>query len=287
MPDLNNPEEEGKLMEPVFFVTGQKLDTGKTDQERRETVADWITSRKDRWFAKAYVNRMWSELVGRGFYEPVDDIGPDRTCSAPQTLDYLADRFAGNQYDVKWLMRVITATEAYARAKPLARTTTARRRSRPACPQRLRGDQLYNALVDVLGIEDARGPTSRGRRLSPSGRPGPRGQVNQTFGYDPSVRRDEIAGSIPQALFLMNGAGAEPGHERPQPEHGAGQAAGRDRRTTRPLVAELYLRCLAREPNDERDGDLPDYVQAVGNRAEASRTSSGRWSIRPSFLNRK
>jgi len=63
-------------MKPVFFVTGQHLQTGLSDHERRETIADWITSGNDRWFAKAFVNRMWSELVGRGFYEPVDDIGP-------------------------------------------------------------------------------------------------------------------------------------------------------------------------------------------------------------------
>ena len=34
---------------------------------------------------------MWAELVGHGFYEPVDDMGPDRACSAPNTLDYLAE----------------------------------------------------------------------------------------------------------------------------------------------------------------------------------------------------
>ena len=28
MPDLNHPDEEGKLMKPVFFVTGQRLETG-------------------------------------------------------------------------------------------------------------------------------------------------------------------------------------------------------------------------------------------------------------------
>ncbi len=115
MPDLEHPEETGKLMQPVFFVTGQKLDAGVPDAERRETVADWMTSRENRWFAKAFVNRMWSELVGRGFYEPVDDIGPDRQCSAPKTLNYLSNRFAANKYDVKWLLATITSTEAYGR----------------------------------------------------------------------------------------------------------------------------------------------------------------------------
>ena len=108
-------------MKPVFFVTGQKLDAGTKDQERREQIAEWITSRKNRWFAKALVNRMWSELVGHGFYEPVDDIGPDRTCSAPQTLDYLAEHFAGSHYDVKWLLRAITVDRGLSAGEPFAR----------------------------------------------------------------------------------------------------------------------------------------------------------------------
>ena len=105
MPDLKHPEQEGKQMKPVFFVTGQKLDTGTKDEDGAEKLADWITARGNRRFAKAYVNRMWSELAGRGFYEPVDDIGPDRKCSAPRMLDYLAERFAASHYDAKWLLR--------------------------------------------------------------------------------------------------------------------------------------------------------------------------------------
>src|SRR5262249_2281282 len=112
MPDLNHPEQQGKLMRPVFFVTGQKLDLGASDAPRRAKLADWITSRPARWFAKAFVNRTWAELVGHGFYEPVDDVGPDRKCSAPQTLDYLSEHFAAGGYDIKWLFRVITATES-------------------------------------------------------------------------------------------------------------------------------------------------------------------------------
>ena len=36
MPDLEDPSAHGTQMEPVFFVTGQKLSPGATDMERRE-----------------------------------------------------------------------------------------------------------------------------------------------------------------------------------------------------------------------------------------------------------
>ena len=81
--------------------------------ERRGALAQWMTSESNPYFAKALVNRMWSELNGEGFYEPVDDIGPDRDCVAPQTLDYLAGQFANSGYDVKWLFQTIMATELY------------------------------------------------------------------------------------------------------------------------------------------------------------------------------
>ena len=90
MPDLEDPQAEGTLMQPVFFVTGQQLETGVLDEDRRKQLSRWLTSPENPWFARAMVNRLWSELVGEGFYEPVDDIGPDRECSAPRTLDLLS-----------------------------------------------------------------------------------------------------------------------------------------------------------------------------------------------------
>ncbi|MEX2114603.1 MAG: DUF1549 domain-containing protein [Pirellulales bacterium] len=284
MPDLDHPEAEGTLMKPVFFVTGQKLDAGMADQERRENVADWITSRKNHWFAKAFVNRMWAELVGRGFYEPVDDIGPDRSCSAPQTLDYLADRFAGSQYDVKWLFRTITATDAYAR-QSRSRFDESGAPFASNCPQRLRADQLYSALLVALDMPEGKREEDRRkdyRRVDGS----PRGQVNKAFGYDPSERRDEIVGSIPQALFLMNGVELN----RAITARGSNTMLGgllESIDEDDAVVEELYLRCLARDPNDEEVETCLEYVKSVGNRAEAFEDIA--WSLVNSteFLNRK
>ncbi|MEX0678808.1 MAG: DUF1549 domain-containing protein [Pirellulales bacterium] len=283
MPDLDHPEQDGKLMTPVFFVTGQKLEAGVTDVERREKIAEWITARDNRWFAKAFVNRTWSELVGRGFYEPIDDIGPDRQCAAPETLDYLADRFAESRYDVKWLFRVITASEAYGR-QSRSRTLDQAARFVASCPQRLRGDQLFNALVEVLDLpEEPPAPDGENYRNALAG---PRGQVNRTFGYDPSMLRDDVAGSIPQALFLMNSpelARAMGGRQR-------GTSLGRllaEVPEDKDLVGELYLRCLAREPKPTELATCLDHVRAADDRTEAYEDIL--WALVNSteFLNRK
>ena len=284
MPDLKHPDKEGKLMQPVFFVTGQKLPAGLPDHERREKIAEWITSRNDHWFAKAFVNRMWAELVGHGFYEPVDDIGPDRACTAPHTLDYLADHFAGSHYDVKWLMRTITATEAYQR-QSRSRYEVDKAPFASSCPQRLRGDQLYNALAEVLGFDDAAVAMigNNGYRAELAG---PRGQMNSTFGYDPSERRDEVTGSIPQALMLMNGPALNRGLNGRQPNTSLGKLLC-ETKDDSAVVEELYLRSLGREATPSEVKTCLDHVKTLGNRTEGFEDVL--WALVNSteFLNRK
>ena len=169
MPDLNHPKEQGTLMQPIFFATGQQLSPGMSDLERREKLALWMTASGDRWFAKAFVNRLWSELVGHGFYEPVDDMGPDRQPVAPQAFEALTSDFMASHYDVKWLMRTITATAAYQRESQ-SRHDADQPALAASCPQRLRADQLFNVLCDALDIDEA--------ALGPGGRRGARGQEN-------------------------------------------------------------------------------------------------------------
>ncbi|MBI3838802.1 MAG: DUF1549 domain-containing protein [Planctomycetia bacterium] len=283
MPDLNHPDEEGKLMRPVFFVTGQKLDVGMPDRERREKLAEWMTGKGNHWFAKAFVNRMWSELVGHGFYEPVDDLGPDRKCSAPHTLDYLAEQFATSHYDIKWLFRVITATDAYQR-QSRSRYEEGEAPFAASCPQRLRGDQLFNSLIEVLGIDEyAQQPNRDNFRAILAG---PRGRMNATFGYDPSGRRDEVAGSIPQALFLMNGPELNRALSGRQSNTSLGKLLA-EVSDDQAVVEELYLRCLAREPKETELQTCLDHLHTTRQRAEAFEDIM--WSLINSteFLNRK
>ena len=51
---------------------------------RREQLAHWITSKENPYFAKSYVNRLWSYLLGVGMIEPVDDIRAGNPPTNPQ-----------------------------------------------------------------------------------------------------------------------------------------------------------------------------------------------------------
>lgn len=264
MPDLNDPSARGTLMQPIFFATGQKLESGASDEERRGKLAEWITDRGDRWFAKALVNRLWSELIGQGFVEPVDDLGPDRKAIAPQTFDYLATQFTDNGYDVKWLLRTILATSAYQR-QSRSRESLEQTPFVATCSQRLRADQLFNAVTAVFGIPESpdQGYQGPGRAMST-----PRGQMQQAFGYDPSLRRDDLTGSIPQALWMMN----SPTINRPLADRYSGSGLGQlvaNEKNDEIVVVELYLKILAREPKSGEMKTCLEHVRTTSNRNEA------------------
>ena len=113
MPDLEDPSAPGTRMQPKFFLTTAKLPVGSARRRPPRDARQWLTGNE--WFAVAAVNRMWAELVGEGFYEPIDDVGPDRTRAAPERSKLLAANFRRSGYDMKWLVETICATEAYQR----------------------------------------------------------------------------------------------------------------------------------------------------------------------------
>jgi hypothetical protein len=245
-----------------------------------------LTRRENPWFARSMVNRLWAELVGEGFYEPIDDMGPDRQCSAPKTLDHLSSAFADAKYDVKQLFRVITHTAAYQRP-------SRSRRGPDDTPfaanvaTRLRGDQLFNQLAGLLGIVEpaaGAGAGPGGNGAAAALRRGPRFLFNQVFGYDPSNPREEEVGSVPQALVLMNSPiinGAISSR--------SGVLASLLARIPQDddLTMELYLRTLGREPNAAELAACRELVKEVADRGEAYEDIL--WSLINSteFLHRK
>jgi hypothetical protein len=78
---------------------------------RRDELARSLTESK--YFAKAYVNRIWAHFFGRGFVEPVDDMGTENDPSHPELLNELAGAFAYQGYDPRRLIRWICLSDAY------------------------------------------------------------------------------------------------------------------------------------------------------------------------------
>lgn len=286
MPDLEDPARPGSVMQPRFFLTGQSLPLGTSDLERRGAIADWITADDNTWFSRALVNRLWAELVGAGFYRGIDDIGPDREAESPAVLDDLATAFVASGHDLRSVFRTIMMGDTYQRASR-SRASPDRAGFAANCPQRLRSDQIFTQVLAAVGVDESRlaGPGGQPRRsarlpsemrddpseaMTAGGRRQlnvPRAMFSQVFGYDPSLPREEIVGSIPQALLLMNSqplAKAIDGDRR-FTALGRLLAAERD---DREVTAQLYLRSLARRPTSDELTACLDHVRRSASRAE-------------------
>lgn len=271
MADLNDPSSPGRKIEPRFFVTGFSPESGLADIERRETFSEHLTSSQNEWFSRAFVNRMWAEMTGEGFYTPIDDMGPDRTASFPKVLDLLATQFTQNGYDIRWLMKTITLTQTYQREVRSVEPGTQPVPFASATPTRLRGDQLYSSIITVLGGENAAG-RGRGQQMGTGagmyrGVRSPRDQFSQLFGFDPSTPQADITGNIPQALFMMN----SPLLAGQINAKGFTKLAGLLRRfpDNEDAINELYVMILSREPSDQEMKITTEYLAEVGNREEA------------------
>lgn len=90
-------------------------DLFKQSQLRRE-LADLVTSPRNRFFARNIVNRVWHDLVGRGFVMPIDDFSEANEPSHPKTLDYLADEFVAGGFDLRNLIKIVVTSDAYQRS---------------------------------------------------------------------------------------------------------------------------------------------------------------------------
>jgi hypothetical protein len=212
---------------------------------------------------------MWAELVGEGFYNPIDDAGPDRTPSAPKTVEYLSQEFAKSGFDVKWLFRTICATEAYQRQSrprrevdgtPFAATIA----------QPLRSDQLFNAILSALDQSDPETTLNKRGKPAGGGAYGRNGSARQSFevafGYDPSDPRDSVNASIPQALALMNGVRINLAVRATGEDSMLGRLL-KENDDNRDVVEELYLRTVSREPTEKEMSTALAYCKGTKNRA--------------------
>jgi hypothetical protein len=176
--------------------------TWKSGTNSRAALADWVTAKENPYFARAAANRMWAYFLGVGLIEPVDEMarGPNKA-QASEALDLLATEFAEHHFDLKFLIRTVTATKAYQLSS--AGGTEADPTLFTRMPLRgLTGEQLFDSVVQATGYRDSGG----GDDLLSALRGGNRSARTEFLTkFAPSGRPIDAETSILQALSLMNG----------------------------------------------------------------------------------
>lgn len=266
MPDLKNPRES-HLTHPKT-LDGTAPGRGLRDDKRRDALAEWIVSKKNPWFAAAFVNRAWTELMGQGFYPAIDDLGPAKEAVLPEVITRVSGSFKGSNYDVKQLFRDILNTKTYQRQARLGESYGTHLQFAASYPKRLQADALWDSLERTLGKLQYQ---YQGRTRRPTGpyaaRFGLEGQFKEEFEFDPSLKSEDVEGSVPQALMLMN----NPLINSKIQANGT-NLLGRILtyyKDDSDALKMVYLRALARKPTDRELEKCLTYLKKVGNRKEA------------------
>jgi uncharacterized protein DUF1549/uncharacterized protein DUF1553 len=261
---------EGKTeMEPIAF-SSRKVGLGVSDVARRVELADWIVGPENPWFAKAFTNRVWARLMGRGFCEPVDEIGELGDRILPELHAAVADHFVASQFDVKELFRLVVLSKSYSRgiadgdakdAKPFAVVSAGR----------LRGDEVFDSLAVGLELPNVTPPQEKATdaiRFPPPPK-STRDMVNEAFGYDPSSEKGNVVRTMQQAMLLMN-------NEQIQKQINADPASGTmlakllvEEKNDAAAVVKLYERVLGRKPTGKESAIAAEHIAAVGSRDAA------------------
>ncbi len=136
---------------PAVFLTGAEPAWTESSVPR-QVLADWVTAKDNPWFAKMAANRLWAQFLGQGIVQPVDDFSDNNPPSHPEVLNLLAAQFAAHEFDLKFLVRTITATRAYqtssrqTHASQSDPTQFARAALRGLTPE-----QFFDSLAEAIG----------------------------------------------------------------------------------------------------------------------------------------
>jgi hypothetical protein len=271
LPDVDDPKKKGAELRPALLdgtpaFLDKDAEAELADGERRAQLAAWVTARDNPWFARAYVNRIWGRLTGRGFYEPADDLGNSRPHELPAVHEALAEHFVASGFDVKDLFRLVMSSKGY-RHNPRFEPG----QSSPSTPPRLRGDEVFAALKVGVALPDvtpeAVKPTAEIRFPPPP--KSTRQLVNDAFGADPSLSPVDAPRTIGQALWMMN-------NEQLQAQINAAEGSGTmlaellaEHKDDTTACRQLFSRTLAREATAEELRISLAHVKRVGERRAA------------------
>ena len=228
----------------------------------RPTLAKWLTSTTNPYFAKAMVNRVWSQLFGTGIVTPVDDMGPNAIASHPKLLNALAANFAADNFDLKNLIRAMVLSKTYQRTgKPTGGEGDddprlfARMAVKVMTPE-----QLYDSTFAIVGVaanDEARMRMKMANAGAKGNPPDAREKfVNFFLAGQEMASTTEYEIGIPQALKLMNSRQiGNPAAAKKLVATKTGTAA----------IEELYLATLSRRPTSGEIETMTKYVTAAPN----------------------
>jgi hypothetical protein len=245
----------------------------KSKSTSRGTLSDWMTASTNPYFARAAVNRLWAYFFGTGLIDPVEEmVGGDHHPSHPELLDVLAREFAAHHFDVKFLIRAITASQPYQLTSAAMRPNQQERTLFACMPLRgLTAEQIFDSLAMATGYRDSGGGDDLLSNIF-GGQRSARSEFLTRFANQPE-QATEAQTSILQALSLMNGKVVAAATSLENSETLAAIAEA-PFVTREERIETLYLATLSRKPEAKELRRAVQFISDAGKRRKGSDTEA-------------
>lgn len=247
-PDLDEPAAPKTAAKEPTPKAGEKLP--RPAFSRKEKLAAWLTDKGNPYLARAAVNRVWAQLMGRGLVHPVDDFQEKNEASHPALLKALTDGFVARDFDLKWLVREVVSSDGYqlALAGP----------NRDALPK-----HFERARVRPLSAEEIVA-SMRQATLADAGRKAGDKAPDTSWEYfvrafgEPTNGLGDFQGGLSEHLFLNNSE-----HVRRLITRKPGNLMDVVLKASDPVekkVERVYLTVLSRRPNPTEAAAVAAYL---------------------------
>lgn len=232
-------------------IPGDRFLADSTDG--RTELANWLTNRDNKYFAKATVNRLWKAMMGRGLVEPSDDFRETNPATHPVLLERLAADFIAHGYDLRHTLKRIAQSAAYARsARPISANAFDDRYYSHGLTRELEAEILADAISDVLQLHDRYGDQPIGTRavtLFDSKITSPSLDILGRCSRENSCETaDATVGGLTRMLHVFNGSLLN--HRISQPQSRLAKRIA-DGVPAEQIIDEFYLCALGRQPTGQ------------------------------------
>jgi hypothetical protein len=256
--------KSGESLRPAAL--GDDIGEIPPDEDPRLRLADWMSSKKNPFFARALVNRYWKHFFKRALIEPEDDIRDTNPPTNPELLAALEKHFISSGFDLKDLVRIITRSKTYQlSSQPNKYNGSDRQNYSRYYPRRLQAEVLLDAVDDMTGSPTLFANLPAGTRAIalPDNSYNKSSAFLQVFGRPNSQSVCECervqTSSLAQSLHLINS---------PEIKSKLTKNTGRAAKLAKsgsPLearVTELYLVAFSRQPKPTELATALAYINA-------------------------
>ena len=268
--DLQHPRTKETVATAGLGAEPAELPEGT---DRRQVLADWMTSPDNPFLARMIVNRLWAHYFGRGLVEPIDDMRATNPATNEPLLEELSKFLIDNRFDLRALTRVMLNSRLYQlSAVPNDTNELDDQNFSRAAWKAMPAEVLLDAFCQATEIPEKFNGWPEGYRAIQVWDNRHPAYFFRVFGKPQRVSVCECERgnepSIAQALHLMN---SEESVRKIRHRDGRAARLAGSQLADDQLIEELYLATLSRRPSDKEIALMRQaFEESSGNRRAAT-----------------